>query len=86
MAAVLRDEPAPVTQYQSALPESAKTTLDRMLAKEPDRRPQSVEEGRAELLRLTTEVSGVTPASAAPTALGSYPSAGLKSRPTEPGW
>ena len=63
MAAVLRDAPPPVTQYQSALPESAKTALDRMLAKEPDRRHGSFKEVRAELQRLTIEVSGVTPVS-----------------------
>ena len=63
MAAVLRDAPPPVTQYQSALPDSAKIALDRMLAKEPDRRHGSFEEVRAEIQRLTTEVSGVTPTS-----------------------
>ena len=63
MAAILRDAPAPVTQYQSSLPDSAKMALERLLAKEPGRRPQSVEEVRAELQRLTADVSGTTPAS-----------------------
>ena len=31
MAAILRDPPAPVTQYQGALPASAKAALDRLL-------------------------------------------------------
>ena len=58
MAAILRDPP-PVTQYQGALPESAKTMLDRLLAKEPERRHQSFAEVLAALQQLRNEVSGV---------------------------
>ena len=61
MAAILRDTPAPITQYQGALPDSAKAALDRMLVKEPDRRHQSFAEVRADLKRLSGDLSGVTP-------------------------
>ena len=60
MAAILRDAPAPVTQYQGTLPESAKSALDRLLVKEPERRHQSFADVRADLKRLFSEVSGVT--------------------------
>ena len=62
MAAILRDTPAPVTQYQGTLPESAKAALDRLLVKEPDQRHQSFTAVRADLKRLLDEVSGVTAA------------------------
>ena len=69
MAAILRDTPAPVTQYQEALPDSAKAALDRLLVKEPERRHQSFAEVRTDLRRLLDGLSGVTPMSRlAPTA------------------
>ncbi|MCH7749084.1 MAG: serine/threonine protein kinase, partial [Acidobacteria bacterium] len=61
MAAILRDPPPPVTQYQGALPESARTALDRLLAKEPDRRHQSFAEVRTDLKRLSGDLSVITP-------------------------
>ena len=61
MAAILREAPPPISQYQGALPESATASLDRMLAKDPDQRPQSVGDLRAELRRLLDEVTGLTP-------------------------
>ena len=60
MAAILRDPPPPVTQYQETLPDSARAAIDRLLAKEPDRRHQSFAEVRADLKRLFDEVSAVT--------------------------
>ena len=63
MAAILRDTPPPVTQYQETLPESAKAALDRLLVKEPERRHQSFAEVRADLKRLLDDISGVTPMS-----------------------
>ena len=63
MAAILRDMPAPVTQYRGALPDSAKATLDRLLKKEPDQRHQSFAEVRTDLKRLLDDLSGVTPMS-----------------------
>jgi len=69
MAAILRDTPAPVTQYQEALPDAAKAALDRLLKKEPDQRHQSFAEVRTDLRRLLDGLSGVTPMSRlAPTA------------------
>ena len=69
MAAILRDTPAPVTQYQGALPDSAKAALDLLLVKEPERRHQSFADVRADLKRLLDDLSGVTPMSGlAPTA------------------
>ena len=60
MAAILRDAPAPVTQYQGALPDSAKAALDRMLAKDPGLRHQSFADARADLKRLLDDVSGIS--------------------------
>ena len=69
MAAILRDTPAPVTQYQEALPDSAKAALDRLLKKEPDHRHQPYAEVRTDLRRLLDGLLGVTPMSRlAPTA------------------
>ena len=62
MAAILRDQPPPVTQYQGTLPDSAKTALDRMLAKDPGQRHHSFVDIRADLNRLLDDVSGMTPA------------------------
>ena len=61
MAAILRDPPAPITHYQATLPDATKTTLDRLLTKEPDRRHQTFREVRADLKRLLGAISGVTP-------------------------
>ena len=60
MAAILRDAPAPVTQYQGSLPDSAKATLDQLLAKEPAQRRQSFADVRADLKRLLDDISGLT--------------------------
>ena len=61
MAAVLRETPAPLTQYGAELPPSAQATVDRLLAKDPRHRYQSFQEVRADLGRLRQETSSVTP-------------------------
>ena len=68
VASILRDTPAPVTQYQDLLPTSATTMLDRLLEKEPDQRHQSFAHVRTDLKRLLDEVSGTatTPAAGLP--------------------
>ena len=66
MAAVLRETPAPLTQYSAELPPTAQATVDRLLAKDPRHRYQSLQEVRADLGRLRQETSSVTPTPVAP--------------------
>ena len=61
MSAILRATPAPVSQYAKDAPESARVTLDRLLAKEPQDRYQSFEDVRADLGQLLQDASGLTP-------------------------
>ena len=61
MSAVLRETPAPVSQYAKDAPETARVTLDRLLAKEPQHRYQSFEDVRADLGQLLQDASGLTP-------------------------
>ena len=61
IAAILRDTPAPVSQYAKDAPETARVTLDRLLAKEPPQRYQSFGEVRTDLRQVLQETSGLTP-------------------------
>ena len=61
IAAILRDTPAPVSQYAKDAPETARVTLDRLLAKEPPQRYQSFGEVRTDLRQVLQEASGLTP-------------------------
>ena len=63
IAAILRDTPAPVSQYAKDAPDTARVTLDRLLAKEPQHRYQSFRDVRADLRHLLQDGSGLTPAS-----------------------
>ena len=62
MAAILKETPAPISQYSKDAPESARVTLDRLLAKEPHQRYQSFGELRTDLGQLLRDASGMTPA------------------------
>ncbi len=62
MAAILKETPAPINQYATDAPESARVTLDRLLAKEPHQRYQSFEDVRTDLGQLLRDASGLTPA------------------------
>ena len=66
MTAILQDAPPPVTQYQTALPRSAVAILERLLAKQPDQRHQSLADVRNDLTSLLESVSSVTPAAGTP--------------------
>ena len=52
LSAIVRDTPAPVSQYAKDAPEAARVTLDRLLAKEPGHRYQSFGEVRTDLSQL----------------------------------
>ena len=58
MTAIVRDAPAPVTQYQAALPDSATAVVGRLLDKDPERRQQTFADVRADLTGLLDAVSG----------------------------
>ena len=62
MSAILKETPAPISQYAKDAPESARVTLDRLLAKEPHLRYQSFGELRTDLGQLLRDASGMTPA------------------------
>ena len=62
MSAILKETPAPISQYAKDAPESARVTLDRLLAKEPHQRYQSFGELRTDLGQLLQDASGMTPA------------------------
>ena len=61
MSAILRETPAPVSQYAKDAPETARVTLDRLLAKEPQHRYQSFRDVREDLRQLLQDASGLTP-------------------------
>ena len=61
MSAILRETPAPVSQYAKDTPETARVTLDRLLAKEPQQRYQSFRDVRTDLGQLLEDASGLTP-------------------------
>ena len=60
MSAILRETPAPISQYAKDAPETARVTLDRLLAKEPQHRYQSFQEVRTDLGQLLEDASGMT--------------------------
>ena len=62
MKAILQETPAPIAQYATDAPESARVTLDRLLAKEPHQRYQSFGDLRTDLGQLRRDASGLTPA------------------------
>jgi eukaryotic-like serine/threonine-protein kinase len=57
MAAILREAPAPVSQYAKGAPDAARVVLDRLLAKEPQHRYQSFREVRTDLGQLLQDAS-----------------------------
>ena len=61
MSAIVREAPAPIRQYAAELPDSARLTLDRLLAKEPRQRYQSFQDVRVDLRQVAQETSGQTP-------------------------
>ena len=65
MAAILREPHAPVGQYAKDSSETARVTLDRLLAKEPQQRYQSFQDVRTDLGQLLQEASGPIPAAPA---------------------
>ena len=60
MAAILKETPAPISQYAKDAPESARVTLDRLLAKEPHQRYQTFGDLRTDLGQLLRDASGLT--------------------------
>ena len=60
MSAILKETPAPISQYAKDAPESARVTLDRLLAKEPHQRYQSFGDLRTDLGQLLQDPSGLT--------------------------
>ena len=88
IAAILRDTPAPVSQYAKDAPASSRVTLDRLLAKEPQHRYQSFQDVRVDLRQLLQDASGPTPASqttqaAATSTVGRTPFVGRESERAE---
>ena len=88
MAAILKETPAPIRQYAKDAPESARVTLDRLLAKDPHQRYQSFGDLRTDLGQLLRDVSGMTPvpqtADATPTSAdGRTPFVGRESERAE---
>ena len=61
MSAIVREAPSPIRQYAAELPDTARLTLDRLLAKEPRQRYQSFQDVRLDLGQVTQETSGQTP-------------------------
>ncbi len=57
LAAILKEEPAPLTHTEAGLPPSLRAVLQRMLSKEPDARPQASEVGE-ELEKCRSLLSG----------------------------
>ena len=60
MSAISRETPAPVTQYAKDAPDSARVTLDRLLAKDPRERYQAFSDVRTDLDQLLRDASGLT--------------------------
>jgi len=62
MSAIVREMPVPIGQYAADLPDSARRTLDRLLAKDPHKRYQTLEPVRVDLAQVVQETtSGQTP-------------------------
>ena len=62
MSAIVREAPVPIGQYAADLPESARRTLDRLLAKDPHKRYQTLKPVRVDLAQVVQETtSGQTP-------------------------
>ena len=62
MSAIVREAPVPIGQYAADLPDSARRTLDRLLAKDPHKRYQTLEPVRVDLAQVSQETtSGQTP-------------------------
>ena len=61
MRAILRETPAPVSQYAQAAPESARLALDRLLTKDARQRYQTFGEVRTDLARVYQDSSGQAP-------------------------
>ena len=61
LGAILREAPAPVSQYAKGAPETARIVLDRLLAKEPRERYQTFGDVRTDLAQILQEASGQTP-------------------------
>ena len=61
LGAILREAPAPVSQYAKGAPETARVALDRLLAKDPRERYQSFGEVRTDLSQILQEASGQAP-------------------------
>ena len=59
MSAILRETPAPVSQYAKDAPEAVRITIDRLLVKEPQQRYQSFGEVRTDLRQLVRDASGM---------------------------
>ena len=88
MAAILKETPAPISQYARDAPESARVTLDRLLAKEPHQRYQSFGDLRTDLGQLLRDASRLTPVAQAAdgtltSADGRTPFVGRESERTE---
>ena len=60
MAAILRDPPKPLAHSRSGLPAFAQHMIDRLLAKDPDRRYQSFREVRADVEQLRRDLPATT--------------------------
>ena len=61
MSAILKETPAPISQYARNAPESVRVALDKLLAKEPHQRYQSFGDLRTDLGQLLRDASGLTP-------------------------
>ena len=62
MSAIVRESPVPIGQYAADLPDSARRTLERLLAKDPHKRYQTLEPVRMDLAQVSQETtSGQTP-------------------------
>ena len=90
MKAILKETPAPISQYAKDAPESARVTLDRLLAKEPHQRYQSFGDLRTDLGQLLRDASGLTPVpqtdpAASTSADGRTPFVGRESEQAEAG-
>ena len=88
MAAILREPHAPVGQYAKDASDTARVTLDRLLAKDPGDRYQSFGALRTDLGQLLRDATGLTPfpqadATAATTTDGRTPFVGRESERAE---
>jgi pimeloyl-ACP methyl ester carboxylesterase len=62
ISAILRDDPPPLRQHWKGAPQGVETTIEQLLAKDPDRRFQSIGDARAALehLRLNESAADTT--------------------------